>query len=279
VGKDTVVVQLGDVLDRGDNEIGVILLLRELNRQAQAYGGAVHMLNGNHESLNICGDFRYATRGGLLESGMAAKLERAQLEEQNELLLARRRLFAPGGRMARELAKNPTVLMVNDTLFAHGGVLPSHVHYGLERINAEVSSWMRGELKADGSHATPPFLAMGDAKSIMWNRDFGKETFTSPFERYSTCSQLKLTLEALGARHMVVGHTPQISGVNCECGCRVWRVDVGMSSGVLNANPQVLEIVQESGETLVRLITAAQPSIFPQPSRPCHASHQPIAQF
>ena len=28
--------------------------------------------------------------------------------------------------MARELAKNPTVLIVNDTLFAHGGVLKRH---------------------------------------------------------------------------------------------------------------------------------------------------------
>ncbi len=28
--------------------------------------------------------------------------------------------------MARELAKNPTVLVVNDTLFAHGGVLKRH---------------------------------------------------------------------------------------------------------------------------------------------------------
>ncbi len=28
--------------------------------------------------------------------------------------------------MAMELAKNPTVLVVNDTAFAHGGLLPVH---------------------------------------------------------------------------------------------------------------------------------------------------------
>ena len=28
--------------------------------------------------------------------------------------------------MALELAKNPTVLVVNDTAFAHGGLLPTH---------------------------------------------------------------------------------------------------------------------------------------------------------
>lgn len=51
--------------------------------------------------------------------------------------------------------------------------------------------------------------------------------------------QLRATLESLNARAMVVGHTPQMSGVNCECDGRVWRVDAGMSSGVLDAAPQV----------------------------------------
>ena len=37
---------------------GSVLLLRELDRQARQEGGAVYMLNGNHESLNVAGDFR-----------------------------------------------------------------------------------------------------------------------------------------------------------------------------------------------------------------------------
>ena len=37
------------------------MLLRELHKQAQAEGGAVYMLNGNHESLNVSGNFRYRT--------------------------------------------------------------------------------------------------------------------------------------------------------------------------------------------------------------------------
>jgi hypothetical protein len=57
-GGDTVVVQLGDILDRGDAEIATLMLLRQLGRQAEKEGGAIHILNGNHESLNVCGDFR-----------------------------------------------------------------------------------------------------------------------------------------------------------------------------------------------------------------------------
>ena len=51
--------------------------------------------------------------------------------------------------------------------------------------------------------------------------------------------KLRNTLDQINARAVVIGHTPQMSGVNCECDGRVWRVDAGMSSGVLDAAPQV----------------------------------------
>jgi hypothetical protein len=41
-------------------------------------------------------------------------------------LQARAALFLPGGKAARMLSRNPTVLIVNDTAFAHGGLLPAH---------------------------------------------------------------------------------------------------------------------------------------------------------
>ena len=44
------------------------------------------------------------------------------------------------------------------------------VKYGLEKLNADVAAWMRGDSACDGSHAAPPYLAMGDASSVMWNR-------------------------------------------------------------------------------------------------------------
>ena len=61
------------------------------------------------------------------------------------------------------------MLIVNDTMFAHGGVLMGHVQYGLERINAEVAAWMRGDRLIDGSRAPPPFLAMGCGPHSMSN--------------------------------------------------------------------------------------------------------------
>ena len=54
-----VVVQVGDILDRGEDEIAILSLLRLLDEQAKANGGAVFQVNGNHETMNVEGDFRY----------------------------------------------------------------------------------------------------------------------------------------------------------------------------------------------------------------------------
>ena len=39
---------------------------------------------------------------------------------------------------------------------------------------------------------------------------FGREKFTTQLERRRVCSALQGTLEMLGARQLVVGHTPQV---------------------------------------------------------------------
>jgi hypothetical protein len=104
---------------------------------------------------------RYVTEGAMIEAAIAGGFKGEFTRVPDNQRRARLKLYSPGGRMARELAKNPTVLIVNDTMFAHGGVLPMHVKYGLERLNAEVAAWMRGDRMEDGSHARPPFYAMG----------------------------------------------------------------------------------------------------------------------
>ena len=42
-------LQVGDLLDRGGEEIRVLYLLEKLRGQAQRAGGNVHIMNGNHE--------------------------------------------------------------------------------------------------------------------------------------------------------------------------------------------------------------------------------------
>ena len=64
-GGSTTVVQVGDVLDRGGDEIKILYFL-ERQRQADKTGGKVITVNGNHEIMNVESDFRYVDSMPLL---------------------------------------------------------------------------------------------------------------------------------------------------------------------------------------------------------------------
>ena len=54
-GGKTHLVQIGDVMDRGDQAKEIFDLLMRLEKEAEAAGGKVHVLLGNHEEVTITG--------------------------------------------------------------------------------------------------------------------------------------------------------------------------------------------------------------------------------
>jgi hypothetical protein len=89
--------------------------------------------------------------------------------------------FTGGPITRRFFAPHPTVLQVGSTLFVHGGVLPSHVEYGLERINRETRDWLMGKppgssggggsssSSSSGKRLPPPEFLRG-ADAVVWAR-------------------------------------------------------------------------------------------------------------
>ncbi|XP_021829287.1 shewanella-like protein phosphatase 2 [Prunus avium] len=67
VGGSSTLVQIGDVLDRGGDELKILYYLEKLRREAARCGGTVITMHGNHEIMNVEGDFRYVTHKGLDE--------------------------------------------------------------------------------------------------------------------------------------------------------------------------------------------------------------------
>ncbi|KAK3244920.1 hypothetical protein CYMTET_45491 [Cymbomonas tetramitiformis] len=63
-----------------------------------------------------------------LEVDAGSKVSHAALREQGPRAAEamRAELLKPGSTFAKQLAQNPTVLQVGDTLFAHAGILPEH---------------------------------------------------------------------------------------------------------------------------------------------------------
>ena len=66
------------------------------------------------------------TPGAFIESAMYAGLSEADLKDWSLLAKVRYAVYRPGGPMAMDLSQNPTVLVVNETAFVHGGLLPAH---------------------------------------------------------------------------------------------------------------------------------------------------------
>jgi len=244
VGGELVVVQTGDQLDRGDHELEILRLFERLGTDAKKAGGAFVALNGNHETMTVAGDFRYVTPGGF-EQFKSFDQEQAVpqpiVAHFGERARGRYLAFHPGAELALLLSQRPLVALVDDNLFAHGGVLEKHVGYGLERINREVQAWMRGESD------TARVVFEDDAP--VWSRHY-----SVPQPTGETCAELARVLAQVGAARLVVGHTVHTKGISSACDDRVWRIDVGLAAYYNGNSVQALEIVGDQ----VKVLSAAK---------------------
>ncbi len=210
IGGTLVVVQTGDVLDRGDDEQAILDLFFGLVGKAKAAGGEFIFLNGNHEMMNAAGDFRYVTPGSRNAFGDRAASLR------------------PGGTYAKKLAQHDVVAIVGDTVFAHAGPVGPFATQ-LDEVNLSTRCWL------DGQASEEPPIAVASDEGPVWTRAYGLET--------ADCDAAKAAMTAMGVRRIVVGHTVQ-ANINSQCDGAVWRIDVGL--GKLYGGPiEVLQVYPE----------------------------------
>ena len=236
-GGRLVVVQTGDAIDRGDDDRAVLELFARLRLEAGRAGGAFVPLIGNHEAMNVAADFRYVSAAGFaafanLASSSTSADEPPELAPEH---VGRWLAFRPGGPIARQLAEHPAVLVLHDSAFVHGGILPAHVEYGLERINSELAAWMQG--------STPAPESLLGRDGPLWTR------FYAEADEGVICAVLEDALARIPAQRMVVGHTIQEGGITSACQGRLWRIDVGMSR-FFGGPVEVLELSDEGARVL-----------------------------
>jgi hypothetical protein len=238
VGGKTVLVQTGDQLDRGDDEFEILDLLDALTVQARAAGGAVHVLNGNHELMNVKQDLRYVTLGGFLDFLPTPVTDPETVDPQTVVDAVHERLKAcrPGHFFSKRLLDRNVITIVGDTVFVHGGVLPHVVDYGIERLNQETRAWIRKDRQY------PPDILLASDGPV-WSRHYSDEPDVED------CRLLEDVLADLDARRMVVGHTVSHEGVSPACGEMVWRIDVGMAEHY-GGSPAVLELQNGSARVI-----------------------------
>jgi hypothetical protein len=247
VGGRATLVQLGDFLDRGPDERALIDTLRSLQREAKRAGGEVVVLLGNHEVLSLDGDWRYASPEAIAGFGGAA---------------ARRAAFSRSGDDGRWLRSLPAIVRIDGNVFVHGGVTPevaalgvrgiqSRVRDELKRIDAARASAVReGTLTEDASlddllALKPPSLEsypgwlIASTRGPLWYRGLAQASDAE------LAAELPVLLRSLGARRIVVGHTPQLpAAIRSRAGGRVILADTGMLGGAFypGGAPLALEI-------------------------------------
>jgi hypothetical protein len=197
-GGETVLVQTGDITDRGPNSRTIMDLVMRLQAEAKAAGGKVIPLLGNHEVMNTQGDWRYVHPDDIIEFGSTEK---------------RREALSATGEYGRWLASLDAVAKVEETIFVHGGVRPEVARLGIETINAGV----RREMFSKDRRLTA-------GEGPLWFRGFVQAP------EAVACPLLDDSLQILGAKRMVVGHTTQRQGrILSRCAGKLSVIDIGIS--------------------------------------------------
>lgn len=208
-GGRSILVQTGDVTDRGDASGPIFQSLFRLQDEAPASGGKVILLLGNHELMNLQGDFRYATPA---DTASIAALEPDLKGESSSSLQTRTRIFSKEGWLGQGVRERFQALAVErNVLFVHAGLLPifkDMLPGGLDSVNAEVKRLLTQDASSLRMEASP---LLGD-DGPFWTRRLalGPEG--------SICREVQESLDLVGVTRMVVGHTAQADGrVHSRC--------------------------------------------------------------
>lgn len=170
-GGETIFVQTGDFMDRGPGVRPVMDLLIRLQAQAPEAGGKVVVLLGNHEVLNLVGQFNDVTEeilASFADEDQEATLDRA-FKEFEQVSLAPERDWArtsrrhkanvqkqwvvdqalglveyiqaigPQGHYGAWLRTLPAMVVVEDVLFMHAGVTPQLAGWGVQKLNQRLA--------------------------------------------------------------------------------------------------------------------------------------------
>jgi hypothetical protein len=237
IGGDLVVVQTGDIIGRSYQDREVLDFILALRKKARAAGGRIHSLIGNHEFfgtilyvVNVSAE-AYAAFDGVPD----LHLDNPLLAHLPEHQRARAAALLPGGHYAKQLADFPTVLLLGETVYVHGGVTPYWASYGIDRINDEVSEWFAGRSRLPAPIQSDETGDFGN--TVLFSRDLSLDVDEED------CAALQESLRILGAKRMIVAHTVQES-ITARCDGKVWAIDVGMSR-FYGGPIQVLEIVDD----------------------------------
>jgi len=230
---NTIVVQMGDQVDSLSRDtspswekVDDCTLLRftdRLDEIAKAKGGRFISIIGNHEMMNITGNFEYVSKFSMNKSGG----HNGRINQ-----------FKPGGVYAQILAKRPIVQKIGPLLFCHAGLLPHHIKLtdnSILHINQLFYKLAMKEPLDEHDKMLIHQLFI-DENSILWNRIY-LEQMNQNLEDI-----LDYVLHNTKSNYMFIGHNP-LQNITPLYNFKLWVTDVGLSRAFSNDSLEVLEIL------------------------------------
>ena len=224
--KNTIVVQMGDQVDSINRDpslddwevlpdVEMVYFTNLLNKIALSKGGRVISLIGNHELMNIIGNFSYVSPKSLNDN------------------YKRQELFKPGGTLSAILSQRPLVVKIGKLLFCHAGLTLEHLSI-LSKYNKDISylnTIWKNFLKNNAVLIEDKeifYKIILDMDGMLWTRDLNNG------------DDLMKLKEQLGCIYMFVGHTvvERIKLINDF----IWYTDTGISRSFGNTSYQYIDI-------------------------------------
>lgn len=225
---NTIVLQVGDQIDslnRAEEieqwevlqDVNMLYFSNSLNKIAMTKGGRVISLVGNHELMNVMGNFSYVS--------------------PNSLFPYRRKFFEPQGTLSQILSEMKICVKIGTLVFCHAGIRRAHLDFLQERnksvscLNALWRNFIKKKEIGEDDVAIFNRIIASD-EGILWTREL------------DTHDDLDYVLKSLGCVYMFVGHTPsdRIQLVHSK----IWYTDSGISRAFGSKSYQYIDIVAKA---------------------------------
>jgi hypothetical protein len=197
-------VVLGDMMSRSRDVLPVLWFLYRLEKEAEASGGRVHIVLGNHEIMVMLDDLRYVDPKEMWIAEVHGTDYASMFDPRSSLL-------------GRWLISKPAMIRVNDVLMAHGGVSSDYLAFSVEAHRDSLATFSQEDLflhwADDDFWDDPANLAQWDSASVQRRTDFfWGERSVFWYRGYAQSDmlgdELAAVLDHYSSRLHVVGHTP-----------------------------------------------------------------------
>ena len=228
---NTIVIQMGDQIDSlnrtEDNDweviedIEMLKFTDLLDKIAKIKGGTVISLIGNHEFMNILGNYSYVS-----DKSIANNEKR------------RRELFKPNGQLSIILSKRPIIVKIGGLLFCHAGLKISHLFLlnkykkKVSYLNELWSSYALTNKLGNPEDAEIFGKIILEDDGILWTRNL------------DTGDELNIMLNSLSCSYMFVGHNV-VDGIKF-INNNLWYTDTGISRAFGNKSYQYIDIINNN---------------------------------